>query len=690
MNVILQKINLLIYGNIENFKFSIRAICANLRLLTEQTRLSASWQTCLFFIFHFISWSFCCVTPLMSQTPKNEDLSRTYQQKALWFNHAPQYNRDSTMYYFQKARGILEKQSPLPYGRLVELNSLFVERIKITPSDIKLIESIGTKMVQYYQNIKNPTLQQKIWQFNFMARWAYIAAKDSRAKQAQELMAKAMLILDGNTDAEAQANYFAGKGEYYDAYITSNTGIKYNDMGAEFLYKAKHLYETKPLANKNFKLYKIYDGLDWYYNIKKQYDSCDYYSAKVLALLPSINDPSIESYHYILRGNNLYRRNRMNEAKESTEKGLKIVEKYGFTNTSLYAFGLNVLGTIEQKAKNFDKALAYYNEGKKHNPLHHEKDYLQMLAQLYEDKGDYKRALEYQKVYCDSASSDLAARSEKLLKESDLQLNVVKQEKELGQKKTQIYIFTGLTALGILLLGLLYRNYHLKQQTNKKLEILNEDLGNKNTLLDKRNAENELLLKEIHHRVKNNLEVISSLLALQSAKINDPELQDAMLASQNRVQSMGILHQKLYQSEHLAFVEMKNYFQNLCENILDSYNETERIKVDVEMIEVELDVDTAVPVGLIVNELLTNALKYAFPNGKKGNIKLSLEDLDKNNLSLKVSDNGIGKSPNSPAKGTGFGTQLVGLLTRQIEGILEEKNENGMLISINFKRLKVA
>ena len=91
-----------------------------------------------------------------------------------------------------------------------------------------------------------------------------------------------------------------------------------------------------------------------------------------------------------------------------------------------------------------------------------------------------------------------------------------------------------------------------------------------------------------------------------------------------------------------------------------------------------------------VNELLTNALKYAFPNGKKGNIKLSLEDLDKDNLSLKVSDNGIGKSLNSPAKGTGFGTQLVGLLTRQIEGILEERNENGMMISINFKRLKVA
>jgi len=104
------------------------------------------------------------------------------------------------------------------------------------------------------------------------------------------------------------------------------------------------------------------------------------------------------------------------------------------------------------------------------------------------------------------------------------------------------------------------------------------------------------------------------------------------------------------------------------------------------MKEIELDVDTTVPVGLIVNELLTNALKYAFPNGKKGNIKLSLENIDKDNLNLKTSDNGIGKSLNAKAQGTGFGTQLVDLLTRQIDGKLVQEVKNGTIISINFKR----
>ena len=163
-------------------------------------------------------------------------------------------------------------------------------------------------------------------------------------------------------------------------------------------------------------------------------------------------------------------------------------------------------------------------------------------------------------------------------------------------------------------------------------------------------------------------------------------MQEVMLSSQNRVQSMGILHQRLYQSEHLAFIEMKNYFENLCINILDSYNETDRIKVTIEMKELELEVDTAVPLGLIVNELITNSLKYAFPAGEKGNIELSLKNVGEDNFQLKISDNGVGKSPDTKAKGTGFGMQLVDLLTRQIDGNLVQEVSNGTLILINFKR----
>jgi two-component sensor histidine kinase len=224
------------------------------------------------------------------------------------------------------------------------------------------------------------------------------------------------------------------------------------------------------------------------------------------------------------------------------------------------------------------------------------------------------------------------------------------------------------------------------EERTQQLHATIKDLTKTQQELSVKNSQNVLLLKEIHHRVKNNLEVVSALLALQSAKMEDPTMQEVMLASQNRVHSMGILHQKLYQSEHLAFIEMKNYFENLCINILDSYNESERIKVNIDMKDLELDVDTAVPLGLIVNELITNSLKYAFPNGEKGNIDLSLEKLKDDDFQLKISDDGIGKPLDAKVRGTGFGTQLVELLTRQIDGKMIQDISNGTMILINFKR----
>ena len=203
-----------------------------------------------------------------------------------------------------------------------------------------------------------------------------------------------------------------------------------------------------------------------------------------------------------------------------------------------------------------------------------------------------------------------------------------------------------------------------------------------------------MLLKEIHHRVKNNLEVVSSLLALQSAQIDDPSVQSAMLASQNRVHSMGIIHQKLYQGENLAAIEMRDYFINLSENILDSFNAEGHIKVDCDMPKLVLDVDTAVSIGLITNELLTNSLKYAFNEKENGEIKISLTEQDtpdntEGEYLLKISDDGIGKPVDEKAKGTGFGTQLVNLLTKQLDGKLTYEINNGTIVTLIFKKPKL-
>ena len=209
-----------------------------------------------------------------------------------------------------------------------------------------------------------------------------------------------------------------------------------------------------------------------------------------------------------------------------------------------------------------------------------------------------------------------------------------------------------------------------------------------NRLLAAKNAENELLLKEIHHRVKNNLEVVSSLLALQSAQSDDVNTRDAMQESQNRVQSIGIVHQKLYQGSNLGAIEMKDYFLNLSESILDTFGADKKVHIECAMEKLDLDIDTAVPLGLIVNELITNTLKYAFPQGSNGKVLIKLEKSKDGALHLEVSDNGVGKS--GKITGTGFGGQLVSLLTRQLGGSMREETKNGTSVFFDFKMDKVA
>ncbi|MEL6358101.1 MAG: sensor histidine kinase, partial [Bacteroidota bacterium] len=241
-------------------------------------------------------------------------------------------------------------------------------------------------------------------------------------------------------------------------------------------------------------------------------------------------------------------------------------------------------------------------------------------------------------------------------------------------RRIQLLTVALLSLLALILAGLFW-SYRRNQQRSK--------------LLEAKNQENELLLKEIHHRVKNNLEMVSSLLKLQAVKTKDASAKEVMQASQNRVQSMGIIHQKLYQGEKLASVEMLDYFQNLSENIIDAFGAHDQVAIRYDMKPLEVDVDTAVPIGLIVNELLTNSMKYAFPEGKKGEIALSLKETEPNRLHLVVADNGVGKLGDTPIKGTGFGSQLVQLLTIQLQGTMQTDYQKGTKFSFLLDKANV-
>ena len=255
-------------------------------------------------------------------------------------------------------------------------------------------------------------------------------------------------------------------------------------------------------------------------------------------------------------------------------------------------------------------------------------------------------------------------------KESTIQF----QETELKKQKTRQNLITIIASLLLLILLLLFITF----RNNRK----------KNRLLQKQNQEKEFLLKEIHHRVKNNLAIISSLLSLQTAKIKDPKVKEIMVKSQNRIYSMSMIHQKLYLGNKLAFIEMKDYFIDLGNHILDSHGANNQVSLVYEMENIELDVDTAIPLALIVNELLTNAFKYAFPNKTKGTIIVGLRKINDNEYELKVADNGVGSKEVKLKNSTGFGTQLVSLLVQQLEGKIDRQTNNGTAIIINFKAEK--
>jgi two-component system, sensor histidine kinase PdtaS len=318
------------------------------------------------------------------------------------------------------------------------------------------------------------------------------------------------------------------------------------------------------------------------------------------------------------------------------------------------------------------------------------------LGKAYAATGDYKNAygafLKYDILKDSVFTAEADQRVAKLQTEFEVaqkEGTIKTQQQSIVQQKKLQWLTAGTAALLAFVLVFVYRNYQNKRRLSTKLKMLNGDLENKNVQLDKRNAENELLLKEIHHRVKNNLEIVSGLLALQAAQTDSASAQAVMQASQNRVLSMGIIHQKLYQKGNLAAIEMKDYFENLGESIVDNFNATNRININCPMHPMELDVDTAVPVGLIANELLTNAMKYAFDENKTGEINISLtETINNGELLFRVSDNGRGKPENVLAKGTGFGTELINLLVQQLDGQLSSANGNGTTINILFKHSK--
>ncbi len=224
----------------------------------------------------------------------------------------------------------------------------------------------------------------------------------------------------------------------------------------------------------------------------------------------------------------------------------------------------------------------------------------------------------------------------------------------------------------------------LVQERTAELKKTNLEL--KNSLNEK-----EVLIKEIHHRVKNNLQIVSSLLDLQSKSVDDSKTLYMFKDSQSRVKTMALIHEKLYQSDDLSRIDIAKYITNLSEYLFRSYGvNSSRILLKTSIDKVSLNVDTAVPCGLIINELVSNSLKHSFPDERSGEIKIELHMYKEGEYELLVSDNGVGMPEEMDVQNTEkLGLRLVKTLSLdQLEGSLDFKSDRGVMFKIKFREIK--
>ncbi|MCB0647742.1 MAG: sensor histidine kinase [Saprospiraceae bacterium] len=216
----------------------------------------------------------------------------------------------------------------------------------------------------------------------------------------------------------------------------------------------------------------------------------------------------------------------------------------------------------------------------------------------------------------------------------------------------------------------------------------NKRLKEMNSIVSENLKEKDLLIQEIHHRVKNNLQLISSLLSLQSRTVNDEKASLALSEGQSRVLSMALIHQNLYKDKVSSGMDVQDYVQQLTQRLLATYGiKPENIELSLDIDPIALDVATLVPLGLIINELIANALKYAFEENQKGKIEMTLKQKD-GDLLLKLKDDGKGFP--SIGEGDGFGMKLIRALSKKLDADLNVSNDNGASIEMLIKNFKLA
>jgi len=315
--------------------------------------------------------------------------------------------------------------------------------------------------------------------------------------------------------------------------------------------------------------------------------------------------------------------------------------------------------------------------------------------------GNYVTAIRYFEKSKQLNDSLFSMASKKQIAELEIQYHTKENEQSIkllemqGKNQTQelkdVNLQKNITIAGIaamlIITGLAWVGYRNKQRSNRALQAKQAEINKQNGSLQQLLKEKEWLLKEVHHRVKNNLQIVISLLNTQTDFLDNPSALHAIQDSRERMQAIALIHQKLYQQDQSTLIDMHSYIHELVSHLVSSFTDAGRIWFDLEIENIELDVSQAVPLGLVLNEAITNAVKYAFPNGGHGTVRVKFYRKKGRDLVLKIIDNGVGFPAGFDLDArNSLGIQLMRLFAEQLEGELQFHEREGVEIDLRFRQ----
>lgn len=536
--------------------------------------------------------------------------------------------------------------------------------IKIASNHPKLAKAsyYAAQSFQIATEIDDPVLQAQTWEEIGVIQQR-LGNKNSSLKAAF----KALHIYDSLGLKENQGSAYIQIGSYYVIETDYQTGIKY-------FKKAKKIYEE---AKDSLYLAYVLINLGEAYRLSDNLEEAKASSLKALQLNESFKDDEIKGYALGNIGMVYSAQSKSTEAKKKLEEAIVILTKLEDAySTSEYIAELGNLykkeGNIQLAETQFLSAFAMAKEAGLKEQI---RNFSASLTNLYENSNRYSEALTYQKIY--QKYQDSLVNKENIQKNEQIKADyeVSKRESEISLLNTinsnqKKWVF-GLIAGLLLLLLFAYLLYSGNQKVKKTNKILSEQ----KKLISKREQEKALLLQELNHRVKNNLQMVSSLLNLQSRELTGHPAQEAILSGKYRVEALSLVHRKLYQEGVDTKIPLKDYIQELVLGLFEGYNV--KFEPNFSIADISIGIDVAIPLALIINEMVINSLKYAYDGIENPLLKIVIMQETAEDLHLQVIDNGIGFTKKNNEKSNSFGLKLITSLIEQLEGTMERINTKG-------------